>query len=346
MNELAKHIAALLLENDCVIIPGFGGFIAHYIPAQLVEKDNLFLPPMRVVGFNPQLRINDGLLAQSYMSVYGSSFPEAERIIHQQSEELISTLHESGSMELENVGELRYDIHGKYEFTPFDDRIATPVFWGLDSFKIEPPSAIKSVQPEIIIAPNHNNIEQSAKIVDFSKYIQNVAAIVAVIILVIGSFFIASPIENTEVYNNEASMLPKEMLKQSLNMSSIVKHQASPEPKTTNTENQKSENITKVTETPSVTSTSTTSTSSIKAETPVKVKKLYNVIVASVGNAEIAQKEVQHLIEQGYPKAKAIIGNGKARVSVDSYEKEIDAYRAIHQFQEKGLFNAAWVLRD
>lgn len=33
MIELAKHIEVLLLENDCVIVPGLGGFIAHNRPA-------------------------------------------------------------------------------------------------------------------------------------------------------------------------------------------------------------------------------------------------------------------------------------------------------------------------
>ena len=33
MIELAKHIEALLVDNDCVIVPGVGGFIIHYAPA-------------------------------------------------------------------------------------------------------------------------------------------------------------------------------------------------------------------------------------------------------------------------------------------------------------------------
>ena len=46
MNELYKHIEVLLLENDCVIVPGLGGFIAHYRSA--VQKgDGRFQPPMR-----------------------------------------------------------------------------------------------------------------------------------------------------------------------------------------------------------------------------------------------------------------------------------------------------------
>ena len=62
MIELAQHIEALLLENDCVIIPGFGGFVAHLTPAVSVEEGNVFIPPIRTIGFNPQLRLNDGLL--------------------------------------------------------------------------------------------------------------------------------------------------------------------------------------------------------------------------------------------------------------------------------------------
>ena len=31
MIELAKHIEILLLDNDCVIVPEFGGFMAHHV---------------------------------------------------------------------------------------------------------------------------------------------------------------------------------------------------------------------------------------------------------------------------------------------------------------------------
>ena len=63
--EIDKHIEILLLDNECVIIPGFGGFTSHYVSARYDDRDNMFLPPIRIVGFNPQLRINDSLLVQS-----------------------------------------------------------------------------------------------------------------------------------------------------------------------------------------------------------------------------------------------------------------------------------------
>ena len=57
MKKLAKHIEVLLLENNCVIVPGLGGFIAHYQPAHFDETRNEWVPPMRTFGFNPQLAI-------------------------------------------------------------------------------------------------------------------------------------------------------------------------------------------------------------------------------------------------------------------------------------------------
>ena len=52
MIELVKHIEILLLENDCVIVPGLGGFIAHNRPAQYCTETNEFCPPLRTIGFN------------------------------------------------------------------------------------------------------------------------------------------------------------------------------------------------------------------------------------------------------------------------------------------------------
>lgn len=352
MNELARHIASLLLANDCVIIPDFGGFIAHYIPAQQANEDHIFLPPMRVIGFNPQLRINDGLLAQSYMSVYGSSFPDAVKKIRQQSDELTAVIHETGYMELDNVGELRYNMQGKYEFTPFDHRLATPAFYGLDSFKMLELKDLQAQQEVVTEAPAPLPLSteepakkmavKQAKVVDFSKYLRNVAAVAAIILLLVGSYFIASPFDKSGTYNkNEASVISTEMLKESLAVSSIVTHQPTTEQPVATTENQLSEDTKNVAEQP------TASPASVKPSTEAAVgaPKLYHVIVASVGNAEAAQKEAQRLIQEGHPQAKAIIGDGKARVSVASFEVEADAYRAIRQFEANGQFNAAWVLR-
>ena len=62
MISLARHIELLLLEHDCVIVPGLGGFIANHTEARYTgDEEHLFLPPYRTIGFNQQLQVNDGL---------------------------------------------------------------------------------------------------------------------------------------------------------------------------------------------------------------------------------------------------------------------------------------------
>ena len=75
MIEIDRHIEILLLSNDCVIVPGLGGFMTHHIQARYDADDQMFLPPLRTLGFNPQLTMNDSLLVQSYIEAYDISYP-------------------------------------------------------------------------------------------------------------------------------------------------------------------------------------------------------------------------------------------------------------------------------
>ena len=75
MIELSKHIEVLLLENDCVIVPGLGGFIAHKRQAAYSIQKGEFMPPLRTIGFNPQLIMNDGLSPLSERRNYAEVLP-------------------------------------------------------------------------------------------------------------------------------------------------------------------------------------------------------------------------------------------------------------------------------
>ena len=62
--------------------------MTHNINARYEEQEHLFLPPLRTLGFNPQLNINDSLLVQSYIEAYDISYPEALQRIEDEVEEL------------------------------------------------------------------------------------------------------------------------------------------------------------------------------------------------------------------------------------------------------------------
>ena len=65
--NLSKYIVDLLVKNNCVIVPNFGGFIANYNPAIIDELRHKIYPPSKRILSNPNLLSNDGLLA-NYVS--------------------------------------------------------------------------------------------------------------------------------------------------------------------------------------------------------------------------------------------------------------------------------------
>tara|TARA_B100001758_G_scaffold247960_1_gene269223 strand:+ start:7238 stop:8182 length:945 start_codon:yes stop_codon:yes gene_type:complete len=63
MNKsVENYISELLFLHDCVIVPGFGGFIGNRKSAQLNKITGRLTPPSKQILFNTNLRTNDGLL--------------------------------------------------------------------------------------------------------------------------------------------------------------------------------------------------------------------------------------------------------------------------------------------
>jgi len=82
-NITMKYISELLYNNECVIIPGLGGFISNKQSSKIIIGKNLFLPPSKKILFNSQLSNNDGILANYIAKKENISFKEANIIISQ-----------------------------------------------------------------------------------------------------------------------------------------------------------------------------------------------------------------------------------------------------------------------
>ena len=383
MIELAQHIEVLLLENDCVIVPGLGGFVAHYTPAMRVAEENVFLPPTRIIGFNPQLKMNDGLLVQSYMAVYDTDFSDATRIVEKEVAHIFTALHEEGKVDLPNIGELRYSIHGIYDFVPYDHKITTPYLYGLDSFEMQElaelkkPYMEKTIRYSVPVVPEDKKRRFEIK---FNRsYLSNAVAMIAVVALF---FFLSTPIENTEVVEgNYAQLLPYELFemieKESLAINPIVVSRKADTPKASAQKNtgqkakkkvvpvavrevkvgqanaqnapvvsQPKQQAAEVSSSTSVTTKSEIqkTTAGTVAPSLVSAQK-YHVIIASVGTEKDAEAMAKQLIEKGYPHAKAIVGDGKMRVSIESCGTETEAYQALNRVRQNETYKNAWVLK-
>ena len=137
MKNLARHIELLLRDNDCVILPGFGGFIAHDVPAYYVGEEGLYYPPTRSISFNAAISMNDGLLAQSYMKSYQIDYARANSMIDMAIEQLTDMLDEEGSVILPRIGTITQDVYQSLQFTPDAAGIASPMHFGLGAFLIK-----------------------------------------------------------------------------------------------------------------------------------------------------------------------------------------------------------------
>lgn len=146
-----------MLENDCVVIPGIGGFITNAEEARFLEQEWQMMPPYRSVRFNQALKNNDGLLVQSYMNIYDASFPAAQKQMQMDIDEMMDQLNLTGEYAMENIGTLRMDINRNISLETDESGINTPWFYGLSSFALEPVAAIEK-QREIATAIEQTSV--------------------------------------------------------------------------------------------------------------------------------------------------------------------------------------------
>ena len=122
--------------------------MAHHVDARYDGRDSMFLPPLRTIGFNPQLTMNDSLLALSYVEAYDISYPEALNRIADEVAEIKQTLENTGRFELTDIGTIILNETGNYAFEPCEAGILTPELYGAVRRKEKRPLRISnSMQP-------------------------------------------------------------------------------------------------------------------------------------------------------------------------------------------------------
>lgn len=121
-------------RNECVILPGLGGFVTTHIPARYDEKRELFFPPYRILAFQAGLTTDDGLLAQSFMESDDLSYPDAVSKVCKLVDSVKADIMKSGYYKFDSLGQLSRDVDGNYHFSASQtatEGISSPEFYGL-----------------------------------------------------------------------------------------------------------------------------------------------------------------------------------------------------------------------
>lgn len=339
MIELDRHIEILLLSNDCVIIPNFGGFMAHYEEARKDERDNAFLPPMRAVGFNPKLVLNDSLLAQSYVEVYDISYPDAVARIEDEVRELKQHLANDGEYEMRHIGVLKLNADGGYDFEPCSAGILTPELYGLGyvEFKtlaqLDAETVEDSETAHIINIAEPQQEEETAQVADIDEAREHTVSVglwrnVAVACVAFIVFLlIPAPLAN----NNPQLMQGKINTR-------LLEHVM---PKSVTTGEEQVEELVKA----SLRASAKKAAAAVSAQAEVQKPQGYAIVLASRVTRRNAEAYVATLHKRGYDEARVLSANKKTKVVYGQYATRDDAYKALGKLNDRAEFAEAWVMK-
>lgn len=341
--ELERHIEILLLSNDCVIVPDLGGFMAHHVDARYDEEEHTFLPPLRTLGFNPQLKINDSLLALSYVEAYDISYPEAIQRIEDEVNELKMHIETEGAYDLYDIGNLALNEEGNYVFTPCESGILTPGLYGLDAFEMMP------LTPAVPVASPAVNKAETATTIPIGSYfeddddeedgdtvrikfswIRNTVAIAAILLAI---FLLALPTGKTDMMTRTISNINNSllfgMMSKDTNSSEIKIKKEDTNIKSTTVDTILKKDTAKVIQ--------TTQNESIKPK--------YCIVLASYVSKQNAEIFVDILKKKGLDSAEVYMHKNVRRVICGNFQTQSEAYQAlVHISKNKGLEDA-WVYK-
>ncbi len=322
MNELSRNIICLLAENDCVILPGIGGFIAHYKSANYNTNNKEFVSPQRVIGFNRALTLNDGLMVQAYMERHGLNYPDASKLVDSEISKVRQQLNDCGKVHFESLGILVKTSDEAYSFETSASQAATPELFGLPNFGVATlPKAKEQIATETDEATTeYEEKEEENKTYNFSfrkSFIHKAVAIAAAIILF---FAFTSPVND----NSMGTMQTSSMIG-TFGISSkqeTAKPMAKPVAMPTESKQEKT-----------------------SAETSAIPTAAYTIVLASAVSKRNAEEFASSLNAQGYNDVEIIETKSMRRVVYSHFENESEARTALNKINDKDFAKEAWILK-
>ena len=342
--------------------------MAHHVSASYREDEGLFLPPLRTLGFNPQLTMNDSLLVQSYIEAYDISYPEALRRIECEVEELRQHLESDGRYELNDIGVLSLNGEGHLEFEPCEAGILTPVLYGLSSFEMLPVGAVQAqssgmveqlqaVADQAVEKPGAHDVDltdeaEATELLEEGKekagtsddaivikmsWLRNAVAVAAAIL---AFFMIQTPVSNSVMQNEvqQSSVL-------SIRTGQGTKAQPDKQEQAAEAVESMVEETETSTESESVEVSEEQNLTPVESTTE-EAQTAYCIVLASQTTMHHAEDFLSSLKKNGYDQARIMEmrNTTKVRVVYGAYQTEEEAHEQLRQLHRQPDFKEAWVM--
>jgi hypothetical protein len=129
--DISTYIQELLWDYECVIIPGFGGILATYRPAEMVLAEHIIYPPSKSLSFNDYLTTSDGLLVNHIYRREQVSYSEASDQVEAWVRKTQNLLNNNEEIYLPRIGRFYRDVEKKLRFEPDTSASYLPSAYGL-----------------------------------------------------------------------------------------------------------------------------------------------------------------------------------------------------------------------
>jgi hypothetical protein len=116
MQGFEDIIIQLLLRHNCVVVPGFGGFVAKQIAAEIDLDKGLIAPPKKALLFNRFLLTDDGLLLAEYARLKGLYYEDAKTQLQAHTDKLQRQLAAGETIHLPKLGSFAKQQDGQISF--------------------------------------------------------------------------------------------------------------------------------------------------------------------------------------------------------------------------------------
>ena len=133
--DTTAYIRELLFGHDCVIVPGFGGFIGNYTPARIDKNSGTFYPPVKRISFNRNLDHNDGLLVGKISGSSGINYGDARNLVEEFVRDIRRKLEKGEKVVFQYIGTFVNNQEGNIQFEPDGNANYHLDSYGLESFQ-------------------------------------------------------------------------------------------------------------------------------------------------------------------------------------------------------------------
>lgn len=319
MQDLNKYISGLLFIHDCVILPGFGGFISNYKNAKLDDLSYTLHPPKKDILFNKNLTYNDGLLINYLSRNLSISYREAEDLVKTEVQKAWFALEEENEVVFEGIGKFEYDKSKNLSFTPNVTENYLTESYGLSSFRFPPLNYEKSAQT---LNSSYNSIEMNNGFRQTLKWAAIAIPIVGILALV------------PYVKNNKQEVA---------NLGFTIENEDIP------IENTHSAMVSDTNISGMINQTTDKRTALFYAEEPkipIKKPELENktffIIGASYKDVKNANQHAEEFAAKGY-NTQVIETNNLFRVSIASFDSKVNALHELRRLRNTEQNDNVWL---